>query len=659
MHLSIRQKVFLVILIASLVPTSLLGYFSYQNANQVLDNELKNSTEQSVQKIEESTQIYLQGYEQNLHRLSNETDILIAATQQSPEAAIRSFQTYKESNPDIENVYLGTAAKKMYVFPKAELPPDFDPTSRDWYAKALSAGKPIWTEPYIDTATKKLVVSVAEPVQDPTTKRVMGVVGIDISLDNLSKMVGNMKIGKQGYIIMLDQSGKIMVHPDKELFGKELPVEELKTALTQQSGVVDYNYQGEKRFGVYDTFTKTNWKFIGVLGYNEINEATSKILKQTLIFCLAFGFLSLLIGILITNGFTKALKRLVVDAKRIGTGDFTVQVAVHSKDEAGVLANTLNQMTAQLSSLMRNVKDVTEQVNRSADDLAASAEETTALSQEVTATVGQIATGASEQATQAEKGSSMVMKLATKFESLGKNSDEMVYSSQGAKQANERGMQSVDSLRVKTEENKLAINKISEVIFNLDDKSKEIGNILVAITSIAQQTNLLALNASIEAARAGEAGRGFSVVAEEIRKLAEQSAQSVLGIQGIVENIQKESHQAVGIMKVVRSHSDETVHSVTEVSQSFSEISQAIAEIGGKISNTTDLVKEMVKDSSQLVGVIQNISAVSEETAAASEEVSASMEQTSGAIGEVAKTAEQLDNLSQTLSQEIAKFTIQ
>jgi len=658
MNLTIRQKVFTVILITSLIPTLLLGFFSYRNANSVLSSELQNSTKQLVEKIEESTEIYLQGFEQNINVLSDHEDILLAGIQQNPEEALKNFATYKDNNPDVENVYMGTPDKRMYVYPPAELPADFDPTSRGWYSQAVNSDAPVWTEPYVDTATKKIVVSVAKAVKDPATNQIVGVVGIDISLDTLGQMVKNMNVGQNGYIILLNPSGKIMVHPDQTLVDQELPVEELKVAVSQQSGIVDYTYQGEDRFGVYDTFAKTNWKFIGVLAYNEIEQATNKILMQTLLFCLVFGILAVIIGIAITNGFTKALKNLVEDTVKIGTGDFRVKATVNSKDETGILAETLNQMTGQLSALMNNVSKVTERVSSSADDLAASAEQTSASSQEVTSTVGQIAAGATDQAVQAEKGSALVMELASKFDYLGKNSNEMVNSSQAVKQANEYGLKTVNHLLNNTEYAKTAILKVDEVIENLNAKSEQIGNILGAITSIADQTNLLALNASIEAARAGEAGRGFSVVAEEIRKLAEQSAGSAESIRAIVGNIQRETHLAVGAMKEVRNQSDDTAQSVTEVNRSFADISQAIQEITSKISLTTSFIQEMTKDSSQLVGVIQNISAVSEQTAAAAEEVSASMEQTTSAVGEVAKTAEQLNYLSKTLSEEIAKFKI-
>lgn len=658
MVFSIRQKITAVILFAALIPTALLGFFSYKGASNALENELKNTAEQSMQRIQDSTTLYLEGYEQNLKRLGMEDRILIAALQGESEEALQSFQIYKESNPDILNIYLGTKSGEMIVYPAAELPPGFDPTATDWYRQAAGSGQIIWTEPYVDTATKRLVVSAARPVLDPSTKELTGVVGVDIALDTLSALVGDMKIGRQGYIFLLDQSGKIMTHPDPALIGEEIPVEELKKAVAQEQGIVDYTYGGEEQFSVFAAYPKTQWKFVGVLGYNEINKAVSQILRNTLTYCVIFAALAIVFGILATRGFTKALKALFAYSEKIGSGDFTVRARALSRDETGALTNTLNQMVIQLAGLIGNIKHVAEEMNTSAEKLAASAEETMASSEEINATAAQIAGGASDQAAQAEKGTRMVTELATKIQTLGANSVEMVNSSMDAKQANERGLQSVEHLRVKTEDSSLAVDQISEVIRNLDGKSQAIGSILAAITNIAEQTNLLALNASIEAARAGEAGRGFSVVADEIRKLAEQSAQSVQGIEGIVEDIQRESYHAVGVMKEVKNHSQATGQSVADVSQSFAEISQAMATIREKIAHTTALIQEMTMDSNQVVDVIQNISAVTEETAAASEEVSASMEQTASAFSNVVKTAEELEQLAGKLSLEIAQFKI-
>lgn len=658
MIFSIRQKVTAVILFASLVPTALLGFFSYQSASDALEKELKNAAEQSMQSIQDATTLYLQGYEQNLNRLVVEKSILVAALQGDSEEAMESFRIYRESNPDVLNVYLGTKSTDMIVYPAADLPPDFDPTVTEWYRLAASSGQVIWTEPYVDTGTKRLVVSAAKPVQDPTTKEVIGVVGVDVALDTLSTLVGDMKIGRQGYIFLLDQSGKIMTHPDPALIGEEIPVESLRTAVVQEQEIHDYSYDGEERFGLIATYPKTQWKFIGVVGYNEIAEAISKILRTTIIYCVIFAAIAIGFGLFATHGFTKAIKALLVYSEKIGSGDFTVRAKAQSQDETGTLSNTFNQMVLQLANLIGNIRNVAEEMNASAGDLAASAEETMASTEEINATAAQIAGGASDQAVQAEKGTQMVSALAAKIQALGVNSEEMVNSSLDAKQANERGMHSVEHLRVKTGESRLAVDQISEVISNLDGKSQAIGSILSAITNIADQTNLLALNASIEAARAGEAGRGFSVVADEIRKLAEQSAQSVQGIQGIVVDIQRESYHAVGMMNEVKNHSEATVSSVEDVNQSFAEISQAMDEIREKINHTTALIQEMTLDSNHVVDVIQNISAVTEETAAASEEVSASMEQTASAFSNVAKTAEELEGLAGKLSLEIARFKI-
>src|SRR5690554_4325924 len=250
MNLSIRKKLYAIILFASLVPTSLLGFFSYQNANKALENELKNSAEQSIKRIQESTQLYLNGYELSLNQLGAEEEVKLGALGEKQEELLKRLALYKESNPDILNIYLGTKNKDMYVYPVAELPPGYDPTAMEWYQEAIASQKVIWTEPYVDTGTKRLVVSAAKPLLDPVTNEVLGVVGLDIALDTLGALIADMKIRQNGYVIFVDQSGKILTHPDENLIGEELPVAKLREAVSgAEQGIVDYVYEGDDRFG--------------------------------------------------------------------------------------------------------------------------------------------------------------------------------------------------------------------------------------------------------------------------------------------------------------------------------------------------------------------------------------------------------------------------
>lgn len=659
MKVSIKFKIVALILMLALVPTSLLGYYSYLTANKVLTSELKNSSAQSVTKVEESTHLFLKGFEGNADRLSMEPAIVDAYGNANTDKILEAFKTYKDSHADALNVYVATKDKKITVYPETTLPEGFDPTSRPWYTEAVKVNGIIWTEPYIDQGTKKLTVSVAKPVYRAGTHEIIGVLGIDLSLDAFSKMISSMKIGQKGYVIVTDKTGKVIEHPDQTQLGKELPIEALHQAIaSQSSGVVDYSYNGVTKFGVFDTFGKTGWKFIAVMGYDEIHDSTALILKQTAIATGVLAIIAILVGLLISNGFTKSLKILVAEVREIGKGNFSVRSNITSKDEIGTLSETLNQMVKELSTLMINVQQVSDSVNTSASDLASTAEETTAATEEVAATVGQIALGASDQAGQAENGSIMIQQLAEKFEQLAQNTDDMLAASGDASHAKEKGTETVQTLVVKTNNNKVAIDRIEKTIEVLNEKAQSIGTILQAISAIAEQTNLLALNASIEAARAGEAGRGFSVVAEEIRKLAEQSSNSASGIRELVVDIQKESQNAVGVMQEVRSHTEEQTMAVSNVNVSFEGISTAIQVITEKIYRIMDDVKGMTQDSHQLVEVIHNISAVSEETAAASEEVTASMEQTASSVEHVAKTAEQLNELAGQLSLEIRKFKI-
>ncbi|ABR50709.1 methyl-accepting chemotaxis sensory transducer [Alkaliphilus metalliredigens QYMF] len=661
MNKSIRWKIIIMLVILVTLPTLFLGMNSYRNATNILEEELKSSSLQVVEGLESSMDFFLTGMENGVAMLSQDANAqqILDFPDYEP-WMMGTFSSYLENHSNVLNVYIGTAKGDMMIYPETELPEDFDPRARPWYEVAIAADDIAWTDPYVDAGTGQLVVTVAHPVYNSYgSNELVGVVALDVALGSLESLVLNTSLGQSGYVSLTNGEGVTMVHPDADLIGDIMPVPTLlESVLSNQSGVQDYEMNGDSRFGVFDTLEQTGWKLIGVMRLTEIQANTSTLLKQAVITGGISLIVALLAGIFFAGKLTKPLKLLVNDMKKIGSGDFTIQSQVKSNDEVGVLATTLNEMVSALKSLITNVRTVSQEVSSSSDTLAATSQETSASSEEVAKTVDEIAKGASDQAQEAEKGSHMIGNLATKLTQLNKGSQEMHALSSSVTTANTRGIEAIDSLTEKTEHNKLAIDRVEGAIGELDVKSQSIGVILETISSISDQTNLLALNAAIEAARAGEAGRGFAVVADEIRKLAEQSGHSADEIRSIVLDIQTESSNTVTIMHDVKTQTNDQTGAVNEVLNSFQNISKTIKDMTQQIHTLTSHVDEMAQDGDQIVGVIENISAVSEETAAASQEVTASMDQTSSAVEEVSQAAENLNALASHLMKEIESFKI-
>ena len=658
--MSIRAKIVFLLIVLITLPTIFLGYSNYKTANEILEKELKVSATQVVGKSVEAMEAFLSSLERDTATLSgNEATEQILDDPSKVNEMFNAFEAYIAANPNVMHAYVGTKNKDMYIYPAVDLDADFDPTIRPWYQDAVSAKKIVWTNPYIDKGTGKLVISVAAPVYNKKNHGdFVGVLALDISLEKLTELVNSVKIGQAGTASLVDAEGNTLIHPVVE-FGAPIPIEELKTAVTtKNSDLVDYVWDGDKRFASFTTIPQTNWRLIGTLRHAELEANTESILKGTLINGIISLVVAIIIGFFFSGMITKPLKVLSEDMKKIGSGDFTIRTQVKSKDEVGAVAATLNQMIQQLSSLIGTIQNITTEVSHAADTLAATSEETSASTEEVTRTVEEIAKGASDQAGEAEKGASMTSRLSARFVELNSNSNEMHMLSGEVVDANKKGIAVVNGLMSKTESNKASITKIEKAITDLDTRAQSIGVILNTISEIAEQTNLLALNAAIEAARAGEAGRGFAVVADEIRKLAEQSSKSTDEISRIILDIQAESNNTVHVMTEVKKQTNEQTTAVRDVSSTFENISQSINTITNKINDINKYVEEMTKDGNEIVGVIENISAVSEETAASSQEVTASMEQTSSAVEEVARAAEELNMLADKLSAEIQQFRI-
>lgn len=658
----IRTKLISVFAIIIIVSLTTLGATSYVWMTSVLKDNLKNNSNAINTEIASTVKTYLGKYELLVNYLAEDANVKGSAQPENVTWMLKLFEGFKAQDSEIMNVYIGTADKKFYLVPHADLPADYDPTGRPWYTAAVNAKGLIWTDPYVDATTGTLVLTAAKAVYDDTNTLV-GVVAIDMSLDTMAKRIGEIKVGKTGYVYIVDSLGNTMVHPDPTLVGKPLPVEAITKAMsTDAAGIVDYKTditgKMQSKFTTYLTVEGINWKIGSTIDMSEIDKDANGILFNIMIVGIFAVVLSILASFLFARTITKNLDILVEALGKIRSGDFTTPIAVNSRDEIGALASYFKETLAGLAHLIKNLQRVSSELSSSAENLAATSEETSASADEVAKTVEDIAKGAQDQAGDAEQGAMKAKELSNKFYNLNQNTQEMLSSAQKVMEANQVGFKTLDDLKGKTVKNDQANLRIEVVINELNEKTKHIGTILDAISAISVQTNLLALNASIEAARAGEHGRGFAVVAEEIRKLAEESARAADEVRDIVTNIQNDSKKTVDSMAEMKIISKEQTMAVSDVNLSFETISGSIDDISKQIDRISDSVKLLNVDKDSIVESIENISAVSEETAAASEEVTASMEQQTIAVEEVARAAEKLNEIAGELNSEISKFKV-
>ena len=406
----------------------------------------------------------------------------------------------------------------------------------------------------------------------------------------------------------------------------------------------------------YLALAKNGEDSINKQGQSIIKSGTTTVIITSVIVILSI-ILSIIIGLFTANTISKPIKMVMERMKLISDGDLSNEkLAINSRDEVGQLVTATNDMNESMSDLIRKINNVSEVVSSQSEELTQMASEVKSGTEQIAITMVEIATGSETQANNASDLAQNMGTLTEMVDEANENGEKIQSNSEKVLQLTDNGSRLMNA----STEQMLKINHIVKdavvKVQDLDNQSKKISKLVIVIKDVADQTNLLALNAAIEAARAGEHGKGFAVVADEVRKLAEQVALSVSDITEIVTEIQTESSAVAESLNIGYKEVEHGTSEIETTGKTFNEISKAVTEMVENIKVVSNNLAKTAVSCQNMNESIEEIAAVSEESAAGVEQVSASSQQASGSMEEVAGSSEHLAQLAEELNHMVRKF---
>lgn len=533
--------------------------------------------------------------------------------------------------------------------------------SEAWYNEIVQSGGYRWLPTEIKEDGSAPTFRIARSMKNLQGTNQSYVLVIELKLEVLEEQLKSLNLGEGAVIQLIAPDKKVVASTIADRTGKETELA-FYGDLTEKTGSTNAEYAVDGKstdmLVVYSTMETSDWKLIGMVPTSMLVKDAKGILTLTLWMALVDAAIAVLIGVWMVRMIARPLGRLKDLMQEGAKGNLKVRTPFTSKDEIGQLSAAFNLMMEQITKLVEQTNRSAQEVLDTASELSNASKKTAISASEIAVATEEIAGGASSLATEAERGNELTDNISRQMQSVVAANEEMGQSARHVEQSSETGTQHLNQLMTKTQKTEEMIGALVNKVDSLKESTSSVLKVLDVLQNITKQTNILSLNATIEAARAGAAGRGFMVVAGEVRQLAEQSRQSIDMVGEITDKIMHEMNETVAALSNVNPLFREQMDAVKDTNVIFASVQEQMGAFVEKLGMVTDSIGDLSKSQGTLSEAMSNVSAVAEESSATSEEVASLSSEQQNISNQLVNLSDKLENVSTELKNTLSRFTV-
>ncbi|NRT74927.1 methyl-accepting chemotaxis protein [Clostridium beijerinckii] len=467
--------------------------------------------------------------------------------------------------------------------------------------------------------------------------------------------------GELCYIGVISSDKTLVAGTSKESIGEKIDSTGLDAVFKGDTGAYMYEWKGTPAYNV--TVPVKDGDDIGYalsigISVDNMQKSIRSTIIKSIIYAIVVLILAAVAGVYIGRRIAKPIEIIKDVIEKAGNGDFTAEYKITGKDEIGKLAAASSKTRKSMRELVRKTKVISESLAKLSKDIEIGGSTVASSSEEIATSVTNVSQEGIKQAEALEEAVSLLESFSVDLDNVDNKLKLLADGGKVIKEDTNKGVETINKLANTIDDMLNSFSVSRAKVENLDNTISQINSIVDVINGVAKQTNLLALNASIEAARAGEAGKGFSVVAEEIRKLAEEVLNSSKSITQLIDTVMKETHDVSNTTEAVTKIVKESKNDINTVTNSFEGVISKVNNIPSDINMVHVVLQETMKGRNKILNTVENIASKSQEISALSEEVTAATEEQAAITNEFSMTAKKLVNISSVLEKDILNFRI-